>query len=282
MRTREGQRDQDTELQLHGHSYIGRSIASQCTYHCFPGYKICFDLGAAGLPTTTMNNVFITHGHDDHTGGVVSHFLRREGWGLPPATYWMAPDLVEPMRDVVRSHGRLVGQDNWNPDIQAMPEDGVGLKGFLVKTFRSYHRVPCNGYVVLSRRYKLLPELSGLSSHDISELRLQGATVTHEVQYPEIAFCGDTTIKVLEKELWLLDTKILVLECTGIDDTMSAENTLRTGHIHLDDLVEFAKTHEFKNEAIVLTHFSARYNLKEIHKAVHERLPGLRDRIHIV
>ena len=50
------------------------------------------------------------------------------------------------------------------------------------------------------------------------------------------------------------------------------------GHIHLDEICERAEL--FENEAILLTHFSARYTRHEIASLLEKKLPpSLADRV---
>ena len=50
----------------------------------------------------------------------------------------------------------------------------------------------------------------------------------------------------------------MILECTFLDDRVSVAECRAKGHVHLDEIVERADL--FENEAILLTHFSARYS----------------------
>ena len=94
----------------------------------------------------------------------------------------------------------------------------------------------------------------------------------------EVAFCGDTTIDVLEREEVVRRARVLILEVTFLDDRVSVENARSNGHIHLDEVIERAQL--FENQAILFTHFSARYTRADIVKILAERLPdSLRDRV---
>lgn len=256
------------------HSYQGVSVASEMTYHGFPGYDVCLDLGHAPLSTTTFGNVFITHGHNDHCGGVVKHMWRRHSWGLPSANYYAVGDTVNLLREVIASNCRLSrSRDASHLVKEIKPTDTVKLKGNLeISPFKGHHRIPCYGYVLRSRRNKLLPEYAGLPGPEIAKLKKEGVQITSEFVADEIAFTGDTSIEIFNTSPFLLKTRVLIVECTGVDDLMDPDAVRKTGHIHIEHLAEVFKENEVTCESIVLTHFSARYSTRDIERAVAERL----------
>ncbi|XVF11973.1 hypothetical protein REPUB_Repub08aG0074800 [Reevesia pubescens] len=57
-----------------------------------------------------------------------------------------------------------------------------------------------------------------------------------------------------------LKARILVVENTFIDNSVSVEHATDYGHIHLSEIINYAN--KFENKAILLIHFSARYPLE--------------------
>ncbi len=83
---------------------------------------------------------------------------------------------------------------------------------------------------------------------------------------------------MIDREPKLQDVRVLILEVTFLDDRVSVEKCRDRGHIHLDEIIERADL--FRNRAILLTHFSARYRAKDIVRILDERLPAhLRERV---
>ena len=111
----------------------------------------------------------------------------------------------------------------------------------------------------------------------MAERARAGDVVTVDVEYPEVVFCGDTTIEVVDNQELVRKAKLLILESTFLDDDVTLERARETGHVHLDQIVSRADA--FENEGILLTHFSARYSAGQIVEILGRRLPaGLRDR----
>ena len=103
------------------------------------------------------------------------------------------------------------------------------------------------------------------------EENLPGERITDEVEAIEFAFTGDTLIEVVEREEMVRTARVLVMECTFLDDRVPVAKSRESGHVHLDELVE--RVDLFANERILLTHFSARYSRREITEILERRLP---------
>jgi ribonuclease Z len=74
------------------------------------------------------------------------------------------------------------------------------------------------------------------------------------------------------------EAQILITELTFYRPEHRKEKIHKFGHTHLDDLIERAD--RFKNELIILTHFSTRYQDKQVQAAVEQRMPAhLRERV---
>ena len=74
-----------------------------------------------------------------------------------------------------------------------------------------------------------------------------------------------------------LRARLLICECTFVDDAVDAAGAREYGHTHVDELAAAADA--FENERILLIHFSARYKAEEVREAIEKRLPaGLRER----
>jgi ribonuclease Z len=135
--------------------------------------------------------------------------------------------------------------------------------------------------VLYSSKRKLKPELAGRSQAEIREAKLAGAEVTDELQIPEIAFTGDTTIEFLAgatgQEDWAR-ARLLFIEMSFLDDLVPPEAARAKGHMHLDDFLRHA--HKLTSERIVFIHFSPRYRRADVERILGERLPpGLRERV---
>lgn len=173
MFTREDGRYRDAEMRLGGVDYRGRSVGSQVTCHQFPGQDVCFDIGQATLSSTTVGNVFVTHGHDDHVGGLGTHHLRRSGWGLDPATYYVQEDDAPLVRRMVEAQCDL-NRSRALRDIKIVAV-GEGSEipvkgGLVVRPFRATHRIPCLGYALWGKRRRLKAEYRNLSRDEIQQM----------------------------------------------------------------------------------------------------------------
>jgi ribonuclease Z len=126
---------------------------------------------------------------------------------------------------------------------------------------------------VYGTKNKLKQEYAGASGQEIKRLRESGVQVTDKIEVPEVAFTGDTTGEWIDNpaNADALRAKLLIMECTFVDDSVSREDAVRFGHTHIDDIVERAE--KFENESILLIHFSARYRAQEIRDALAARLP---------
>ncbi|XP_031400963.1 tRNase Z TRZ1-like [Punica granatum] len=143
------------------------------------------------------------------------------------------------------------------------------------------------GYVVYSVKQKLKQEYAGLSGREIRDLRLSGVegrqifvvAVTNTITVPEIAFTGDTMSDFIadSDNVDVLRAKILILESTFINDTVTVEDAKEYGHTHLSEIVGYAD--KFQNKAILLIHFSARHKREEIEAAVSALEPPLSGRV---
>jgi ribonuclease Z len=85
---------------------------------------------------------------------------------------------------------------------------------------------------------------------------------------------------VLETAPSLLESRVLILECTFIDPKRTVQDAQERLHIHLDEIL--ARAERFQNEALVLMHFSQAYHPDEVHSVIQARVPeSLRERLRI-
>ncbi len=264
---------------LAGHDVEGISIGGIETCLELPRLKLAFDIGRSPLSAVLRPTILFTHAHMDHLGGVAHHAATRALRGMPPPTYVVprqnAAD-VEALFDVWR---RLDGSDLPFELVPLVPGEEWELPNKMIaRPFRSVHRVPTQGYGLWSVRRKLRAEFAGRSGDEIRRLREAGTAVTRDEETCEVVFCGDTQIEVVEREEVVRTARLLILECTFVDDRVTVAQCRAKGHVHLYEIAERAEL--FENEAILLTHFSSRYRANEIVQALDERLPpGLRARV---
>ena len=90
-------------------------------------------------------------------------------------------------------------------------------------------------------------------------------------EHLELAYVTDTLLGVVDQHPSLFRTRVLILECTFLDDRKSVESSRRSKHVHLDELIERAEL--FENEALVLVHFSQLYSPAEVHSILQRRCP---------
>ena len=147
-----------------------------------------------------------------------------------------------------------------------------------LESFWAQHRIPCFGYLIWEQRKKLKAEYRNLSPDELKALaKTKGpdgakTELSENILVPDIAFCGDTTIDVLKRQPNVRKARLLLLECTMLEDSVTVADTRRAGHIHLDEIIAQAELFA-ENECVMLTHFSARYRTNEIRDILDKRLP---------
>jgi ribonuclease Z len=141
----------------------------------------------------------------------------------------------------------------------------------VVRAFRTHHPVPSLGYQFLRRIAKLKPDYISLPGDEIARRRKAGDDIFDVVENLELAYATDTLVRVLETSPSLLESRVLILECTFLDERKSIEASRQGCHIHLDEILERAPL--FKNEALVLMHFSQLYDPGEVHSILERRCP---------
>ncbi|MET0791242.1 MAG: MBL fold metallo-hydrolase [Polyangiaceae bacterium] len=250
----------------------GLSVAGVETCIEVPSLRLVLDMGRCTRSAIHHPLVLLSHGHLDHMGAVAQHAARRSMMRMGESTYVVPAAVARDVEELFNAAGRLDGQVIPRRVVALAPGEDFALgKQRWLRPFRTYHRVPSQGYTVWERRHRLRDEFHGLPGARLAELRKSGVQLEEAREVAVLSFTGDTTIEVLERTPELQHTETLVMETTFLDERVDVAGARSTGHIHLDEVLQRAEL--LPQTEVVMSHFSARYTDEEVRRIVLGRLP---------
>ncbi|KAL0543781.1 hypothetical protein IC582_018886 [Cucumis melo] len=267
-------------IQIAGYPIKGLSIGGHETCVIFPTLNLAFDIGRCPQKAISQDFLFISHGHMDHIGGLPLYVATRGLYKMRPPTIVVPKSIKNDVENLLEVHRRLDQSELRCNLIGLEVGEELSLRRDLkVRVFRTYHVIDSQGYLLYSVKQKLKKDYLGLSGNEIKKLRLSGVEITYTITEPEVAFTGDTTSDFIvdENNIDVLRAKILVMESTFLENRVTVEHAREYGHTHLFEIINHAK--KFKNKAILLIHFSARYTTEEIQEAISTLPPLLAGRV---
>jgi ribonuclease Z len=260
-------------VDLLGLEVRGRSIGGVETCIEVPSARLAFDIGRMPASATSATTVLFTHAHIDHMGGVVAHAATRALRHMAPPTYVVPRSEVTQFQALFDVWRRLDRSDLPHELVPIdVGEEHVLPNGWTVRPFAAPHRAPCLGYGLWQRHKRLKPALQGRSQGEIRALHRAGEEVDDVTEVCELAFTGDCTAQLIDREEVVRNARRLIIEATFLDQRVPVAKARATGHTHLHEIAERAQL--FENEALLLTHFSARYRRAEIIELVARSLPS--------
>jgi len=254
----------------------GYSRAAVQTYWRVPELKLGFDLGAQPWSFMGTPLWFVSHMHIDHMAALPVYVARRRMMKMEPPTIYLPAEAIEPVHRILRLFSRL-DRGRLPCELRPLqPGDEVEIsREHVVTVSATRHTVPSLGFVVWERRRKLRPEFQGLTGPQIRDLRLGGTEVTSETRLPRVAYLGDSAPEGLDACPAMYDAQVLIMEVTFVAPSHRKDKIHKFGHMHLDDLVE--RRDRFRNELIVASHFSTRYNQRQVETLVRRAVPDMLD-----
>lgn len=266
-------------MKLCGIQIGGRSTSGFDTSITLPEMGISLDCGTGTAQARACETVLISHGHLDHFGGIVRHAYIRHMTNMSASVFVVPPFLEEAVHEQFRFWAKV--QNAQKADykvVVAAPGEKVPVGGKrFVRAFRTYHRIPSQGYVIGETRKRLKPEFVGLDGKKLGEMRRAGVAFEDEVEVLMVAFTGDTTAKVFDSDIEALKAQVLITECTFIGDDVTVAEAHKKGHVHLNEIVE--REGRFQNEAILLAHFSHRHDYRDIEAAIAQMPASLKAKV---
>jgi ribonuclease Z len=251
----------------------GVSVGGVYTSLQVPELGLVFDCGMALRSLAATDTLLLSHGHADHAGALPALLGIRALHGQKKRLRLVMPvEIVADIEAVLRA---MTALQRWPLEIEAIgvaPGDEIELrKDLRIRAIKTYHPVPSLAYQVVRRVSKLRAELHGLSGPEIAARRQAGEDVAEASDHLELAYATDTLIQVLDNEPSLYRSRVLILECTFLDDRKSRDAARAGCHVHLDDIIDRAE--HFQNEHLVLMHFSQIYRPDEVQAILERRMP---------
>lgn len=271
-----------TEVHASPYTLRGISVGGVYTSIQVPELGVLLDAGVPIRSFASTDRVFLSHGHPDHASALASLLGIRGlvGKSRPPQVFLPAEMLVD-VEDALSALSRVHHTVMAINPVPMNPGDTYQLgRDLSVRAFRTHHNTPSLGYQFIRRVSKLRPEHQHLPGEEIGRLRREGADLFEEQEKLELAYATDTLSQVLDSAPFVLDSRVLVLECTFIDEHRTVAQARQYQHTHLDEIIERAE--QFRNEHLVLMHFSQAYSPAQVHETLARRLPpSLKERVRI-
>ncbi|KAJ9567301.1 hypothetical protein OSB04_003267 [Centaurea solstitialis] len=239
-------------LVIEGYPIEGLSIAGHETCVILPSLNLAFDIGSA------LNEPSLNNSSSYLMGGLPMYVATRGLYRMAPPTIICRKDF-EAHRAMDQSELKhtLIGLD--------VGEEFYLRKDLKVKAFKTYHVIPTR--------------VRWFARDEIKKLKFSGVEITYTTTSPEVAFTGDTTSDFIvdTNNADALKAKVLIMESTYVENAMTVENARDYGHTHLSEIINYSS--RFENKAILLIHFSARYQLDVIEEALSALHPPLAGRV---
>lgn len=263
-----------------GYDFEGISEGGVQTCITISRLSMMLDIGILPHEKINLENVLLTHGHLDHAAGIPYYISQRSLHHLKAPNIYVPALMYENLDAILKLYSKIEDFEYQYNLVPAETGKEYPLNSTcLFKPLKSIHRVNSQGYTIFERVKKLLPEYANLSPQEIVQLKDKKVPITEEKDTAIFSFSGDTQIEYVLENKEVQDSKILFLECTYIDNDRPIDRARKWGHTHLDEII--ANADFFKNEKIVLIHFSKRYKNSYIRDTVKKKLPeSLRDRVY--
>jgi ribonuclease Z len=271
--------ERETSLDVGSVRILGRSVAGQESYYRLPALRSALEVGRCPAEIVPVPNVFLSHAHLDHAAGIATYASQRTLQGLASGSVHVPAATHADLSTILSLHLRLEGFDRYNANLFPVSAgDRIPVrKDLVVRAFEGSHRIPTLGYTFLESRRKLKPEFEGMSSPELAGVRAIGRELSDTAETPLLSYTGDCDAGIFEKSPELFLSRVLLIECTFLRPG-EEEKARGYGHLHLADIL--ARAPDFQNEAIVLTHFSAKYSKEEILTRLATALPpSLKERV---
>ena len=259
-----------------GWTLQGHSVAGERTGFHIPELRLFLDGGMNSFKSVKC--LLLTHSHSDHSHNLPCVAMGQGGnLSQRPLVYCPTP-MVSPLQLLSRASQalndcrELSERDEMNIRGVSLGETFTILCGrnanvkVIVDVVECVHTVPSIGYILSTETTKLLPELEGVAPQEIRKRAKANEPTTMKVKKQIVAFLGDTTIAVFERNPSLLSVPVIIIECTAVDDNTSAEKMRERGHIHWNDL--FPVIEKNPQTFFVLIHFSQALSEKEVLKRI--------------
>jgi ribonuclease Z len=262
-----------TEVQAGPYTVRGISVGGVYTSLQVPELNVVLDAGVPLRSFATTDHIFLSHGHSDHASALGALLGIRGLVGKhSPAQVFLPAEIEPAVQEALAAQSRLHRSAIEIEAIPMLPGDTRKVyRDVWVRAFRTHHAGPSLGYQFFKRITKLKPEHQGLPGEEIGRLRREGAGIFDEVERLEVAYATDTLSKVLESAPSIQESRVLILECTYLDQKRTVEETQERLHTHLDEII--ARADKFQNEALVLMHFSQLYGPEQVRDVIRQRVP---------
>lgn len=258
----------------------GVSLGGVYTSIFVPELGALFDVGIPSRSCAPADFLFLSHGHTDHAGALPAYLGIRGLIGKQkPPTVFMPEQIVDAVQKSLTHMSELQRYDLSIEAVPMVPGALAPVRGDLyVRAFETHHVVPSLGYSLIRKIKKLRSEFAGLPGPEIASRKRAGEELFYIEERTEISYCTDTLIQALDNNPELYESRVLVLECTFLDERKSLKAARAGCHVHLDEILE--RSDRFKNESLVLMHFSQLYKPAEVVEILDKRCPpDLRERI---
>lgn len=248
----------------------GYSVAGEESVIIVPELDVCFDIGKCPREALAINNVLLTHGHADHSAGLLYYFSQRDFQDIPGGVVALPKKLLDPVEDLIRCWAKVEGHLPPYELCGMVAGDEYSIRrDLVVKAFSTRHTPGALGFSVVEVRKKLKEEFIGLDSQQIVEIKKKGIEITNTIEIPLVAYLGDTAKMDFSDNPYVRDARALLIECTFFDEDHS--HRAKAGkHIHLRDMPEMLEG--MNNEKIIITHVTRRTNLGYARRALRKVL----------
>lgn len=230
------------------------STAAEATAISLKNLKLQLDCGTCVPAFAGNDSLFISHPHPDHWGGLINYIFLRKIKKMPPPKIYIHADICGKFTSLVRQAADMTGS--------VLPADFIGVRS--------------GDSISFDKKYKF--EFSPVEHRSLPALAL---TVIDEAGKDLLSYTGDTSPETFKINSSLLNSSILITECTYLGKDTSLLKAHEFSHMHLDDL--YAVDSCINSEIIALMHLSVRYRASDLIADVKNRAPAsLRERFYFI